>query len=198
MTILTTLAVTETCSFRWVLEEKIGKEISKSSRSEFLEKFLANNFALSAAEDNNFALLNRGGVAGITNSNFLELLRATFLETDVFFCFISISQFGSFKNPFLKISSLSELYFRFRRLIMMVQTKNWFLWTMVVIQAAENHGDERALTWYLWWGIYIHHFQPEPTHSQNSIAAAEALSLKISSHETFLKRLRRLQNFPTE
>ena len=71
MTILTTLVVTETCSFRWVLEEKIGKEISKSSRSEFLEKFLANNFALSAAEDNNFALLNRGGVAGITNSNFL-------------------------------------------------------------------------------------------------------------------------------
>ena len=30
---------------------KTGKEIPESSRSEFLEKFLANNFALSDAED---------------------------------------------------------------------------------------------------------------------------------------------------
>ena len=34
------------CSFRLVLEEKTGKEIPASSRSEFLEKFLADNFAL--------------------------------------------------------------------------------------------------------------------------------------------------------
>ena len=38
-------------SFRLVLEGKTGKEISESSRLEFLEKFLANNFALSDAED---------------------------------------------------------------------------------------------------------------------------------------------------
>ena len=38
-------------SFRLVLEGKAGKEIPKSSRFEFLEKFLANNFALSDAED---------------------------------------------------------------------------------------------------------------------------------------------------
>ena len=31
------------------------------------------------------------------------------------FCFSSICQFGSFKNPFATITSLSELYFRFRR-----------------------------------------------------------------------------------
>ena len=35
------------CSFRLALEEKMGKGIPKSSRLEFLEKFLANNFALS-------------------------------------------------------------------------------------------------------------------------------------------------------
>ena len=35
------------CSFRLVLEWKTGKEIPESSRLEFLEKFLANNFALS-------------------------------------------------------------------------------------------------------------------------------------------------------
>ena len=39
------------CSFRLVLEGKAGKEISMSSRLEFLEKFLANNFASSDAED---------------------------------------------------------------------------------------------------------------------------------------------------
>ena len=51
--ILIVLGVTETlCCFRLVLEGKTGKEIPKSSRLEFLEKFLANNFALSDVEDN--------------------------------------------------------------------------------------------------------------------------------------------------
>ena len=48
MTFLTILGVTEIlCSFRLVLEGKTGKEIPESSRLEFLEKFSANNFALS-------------------------------------------------------------------------------------------------------------------------------------------------------
>ena len=51
MTFLTILGVTEIlCSFRLVLEEKTGNEIPESSRLEFLEKFLANNFPLSDAE----------------------------------------------------------------------------------------------------------------------------------------------------
>ena len=53
------------CSFRLVLEGKTGKEIPKSSRFEFLEKFLANNFALSDAEDNTSGPLNRGGIADL-------------------------------------------------------------------------------------------------------------------------------------
>ena len=51
------------CSFRLVLEGKTGKEIPESPRLEFLEKFLANNFALSDAEDNTSGPLNRGGIA---------------------------------------------------------------------------------------------------------------------------------------
>ena len=48
MTFLTILGVTKIlCSFRLVLEEKTGNEIPESSRLEFLEKFSANNFALS-------------------------------------------------------------------------------------------------------------------------------------------------------
>ena len=51
MTFLTILLVMEIlCCFKLVLEGKTGKEIPESSRLEFLEKFLANNFALSDAE----------------------------------------------------------------------------------------------------------------------------------------------------
>ena len=53
------------CSFRLVPEGKTGNEIPESSRFEFLEKFLANNFALSDAEDNTSGPLNRRGIADL-------------------------------------------------------------------------------------------------------------------------------------
>ena len=66
MIFLTTLGVMEIlCSFRLVLEGKTGKEIPESSRLEFLEKFLGNNFALSDEEDNTSGALNRGGIVDL-------------------------------------------------------------------------------------------------------------------------------------
>ena len=66
MTFLTIMGVTEIlCSFRLVLEGKTGKEIPESSRLEFLEKFSANNFALSEAEDSTSGPLKRGGIADL-------------------------------------------------------------------------------------------------------------------------------------
>ena len=60
ITFLTILGVTEIlCNFRLLIEGKTGKEMSESSRLEFLEKFLANNFALSDAEDNTSGPLKR-------------------------------------------------------------------------------------------------------------------------------------------
>ena len=59
-------------SFRLVLEGKTSKEITESSRFEFLEKFLANNFALLDAEDDTSDPLNKGGIAD------LALLRTLF------------------------------------------------------------------------------------------------------------------------
>ena len=61
---------------------------------------------------------NRGGMAD------LSLLR-TLLENakSPFVLVVYICKFGSFKNPFVMITSLSELYFRFRRIILLVQTK---------------------------------------------------------------------------
>ena len=53
----------------------------------------------------------------------MKVLRAKFVRSDGLFWFISICMFGSFKNPFATIYGLSELYFRFRRFILLVQTK---------------------------------------------------------------------------
>ena len=65
MTFLTNLGVKEKiCSIRLVLKGKTAKPYS--SRLEFLEKFLANSFALSDAEDNNSSPLNRGVIADLT------------------------------------------------------------------------------------------------------------------------------------
>ena len=64
MTFLTILGVTDILySFKLVLEGKTGKEIPESSRLEFLEKFQANNFAFSNAENNSSELLHRRGIA---------------------------------------------------------------------------------------------------------------------------------------
>ena len=63
ITFLTISGVTQILySFNLVLEGKTGKEIPESSRLEFL----ANNFALSDAEDNTSEPLNRGGIADLT------------------------------------------------------------------------------------------------------------------------------------
>ena len=66
MTFLTILGVMKIlCNFRLVLEGKTGKEIPESSRLEFLEKCLANNFTLSDAEDDTSGPLNRGRIADL-------------------------------------------------------------------------------------------------------------------------------------
>ena len=106
-------------------------------------------------------------------------------QSDGLFCIISIWKFGSFKNLSVTITSLSEIYFWFRRFILLVQTKKWFLWTMAAAQAAEIHGDALSLTRYLWWGLYKS--IPTWNHSQNSLVVIEAVNLKISSHVRTLK-----------
>ena len=128
MTFLTILGVAEKlCSFKLVLEEKTGKEIPKSSGSEFLEKFLTKNFSLSDPEDNTSGLLNRGDSIftfvenAISNSPKVPI--AKFLGSNGLFCFISICKFGNFKNPFATITSVPELLFRFKRFTLLVQAK---------------------------------------------------------------------------
>ena len=125
MTFSTILRVTEICSFRLVPEGKTGKETPESSRSEFL----TNNFALSDAEDINSGPLNGGGITDLPLLRTLLAIRQKSREPSPWevmdSCFISICNLDSFKSPFATITSLSELYFkfRFRRFILLVQTK---------------------------------------------------------------------------
>ena len=126
MTFVTNLEVTEICSFRLVLEGNWCKNIRELSRLEFLEKFLGNNFALSDAEGNISGPVIRG-----VNQIYLcwehcyQFAKSPESQDSGkwYSCFISTCKLDIFKNPFAKITSLSELYFRFRRFILLVQTK---------------------------------------------------------------------------
>ena len=74
MIFLTILVLSEIlCSFTLVLEGETGKGIPESSRLDFVEKFVAENFALSDAERSTSGPLNKGG---ITNLSLLRTLLA--------------------------------------------------------------------------------------------------------------------------
>ena len=101
-------------------------------------------------------------------------------------CFISICKFGSFKNPFETITTLPELYFRFRRFILLVQT------TKVIVM---NH-DSSTSSWKPWRRVWLDlilstrdkyincNLNPPKKFTSNS----KTLSLNISSpHWTSLK-----------
>ena len=76
------------------------------------------------------------------------------------FCFTSLSKFGSFKNPSAMITNMSELHSRYRRFILLAQTKVAIPLSYAVADEAKNNEDE--------WGLnnerYIHQFQPGSTH----------------------------------
>ena len=105
----------------------------------------------------------------------LKVRRAKFLGNDGLFCFISICKFGSFKTPFAMITRLSELYFRVKKIYpFSTNGSNWKPWRWVRLDLIRSMRDiyTSISTWI---------------HSQNSMAVAEALSLKISSHGKSVK-----------
>ena len=194
-TFLTILGVTEIlCSFKLVLERKTGKETPESSRLEFKEKFSVNNFALSDAEDNTSGPLNRGCIAD------LPLLRTplaihqksrepSFGEVMYYFVLLADASLAASRTLLQRLLACLNFTLESDYFSLWYKRKKWFLWTMAAAQAAENHEDEWGLAWYFLCGIYTS--IPTWTHSQNSLAAAEAPSLKISSHGTSPKWSRR-------
>ena len=118
------------CSFRLVPERKTGKKIPESSRLGVLEKFSANNFALTEAKNNTSQVLNRTGIADLPLLRTLLAIHHKSWESSFWevldSCFISICKFGSFNNPFATTTSLFELYFRFSRFIVGINEKGDF------------------------------------------------------------------------
>ena len=132
MTFLTILEVTEIlCIFRLVLEGKTGKVIPESSRLEFLEKFSANNFALSDAEDNTSEPLNRGGIADLPLLRTLLAIRQKSWEPSYWevmdSCFISICKFGSLRILFQRLLASLNFTLESEDLSFWYTWKKWFL-----------------------------------------------------------------------
>ena len=124
-TFLTILGVMEIlCSFRVVLEGKTGKKIPESSRSELLEKFLVNNFALSDVEDNISGPLNREGVADLSLLKTILAIHQKFQEPsfwEVMDSFVLIAYASLAASRTLLQRLLACL--NFIRFILLIQTK---------------------------------------------------------------------------
>ena len=114
------------CSFRLVLEGKTGKEIPESSRFEVLQKFLANNFALSDAEDNTSGPLNRGGIADLPLLRTLLAIRQKSREPsfwEVMDSFVLVAYASLAASRTLLQRLLACLNFKFRRFILLIRFK---------------------------------------------------------------------------
>ena len=175
------MGVTEIlCSFRLLLEGKTGKEKTESWRLKFLKKFLANNFALSDAEENTSSLLNRVGTTD------LPLLR-----TLLAICWRSREpSFWEVMDSFVLVVNACLAAWRTLLQWLLACLNSTLDWEDLLCRYKQKHDfhelwNEWGLTWYLRWGMYT--WILTWINSQNSLATAEALSLKISSYRTSLK-----------
>ena len=145
MTFLTILGVTEIlCSFRLLLEGKAGKDIPESLRLEFSEKFLANSFDLSDAEDNTSMWLNWGGIADLPLLRTLLAIRQkswepSFWEMMNSFVWLAYASLGASRT---KIKSMEN------------KTKTWSELTTggkaIVKQIVVSEGINKSKTSGLW------------------------------------------------
>ena len=156
------------CSFRLVLEGKTGKEIPESSRFEFWEKFLANTFALSDAEDNTSSPLNRGGIADLPLLRTLLAIRQksrepSFWEGMDSFVLVAYASLAASRTLLQRLLACLNFTLDSEDLFCWYNEKSDFygLWqqhkllkTMEVSEVWPDTYDKG----------YIHQFQPEPTH----------------------------------
>ena len=125
VTFRTIFGVTEIlCGFRFVLEEKIGKKMPESSRLDrVLRKAFSKRFYFTrCGRKHLWAVEQKSYIRFAFVENITGNSPKVPKESLGIFCLISICKFGSFKNPFATIASLSEIYFRFRRFMPLIQT----------------------------------------------------------------------------
>ena len=154
--------------FRTTARIPSGPDTFDESRLEFLAK----NFALSEIEDNTSRTLNRGGIANLPLFRTLLAIwqKPSFWDVMDFFVLLAHANLGASRNLLQWLLACLNCALDSEDLFYWCKWKKQ--WTMAAAQAAENHGDEWGLTWYLRWGICTS--IPTWTHSQNSLAAADA------------------------
>ena len=160
------------------------------SKLELWGKFWANNLAISVAKDSTSGPPNRGGIADFPLLRTLLAIcqkswEQSFWEMMDSLALLACASLAASRTLLQQLLDCLNFTLESEDLPFRTNEKTWFLWTMASAQAAENYGDEWGLTWYFLWGTYT--LIPTWTHSQNSLAVAEAPSLKISSHGTSLK-----------
>ena len=137
----------------------LKSEIPESSRLEFLEKFFANNFALSYAEGNTSRPLNSRGVADLPllwtlvaihqmsrQPSFWEVMYSCVLLAHV--CLAASGTLLQRLLACLNFSLESE------------DLSFWYKWKKVI---SMNCGSSTS-SWRDMYEGYIHQFQPKPTH----------------------------------
>ena len=80
-------------------------------------------------------------------------------------CFCSICKFGSLKNTFTTITSQSGLYFRFRRFILLLQTKKNDFYELWKQQKLAKTMDMSKVWSDTYDEGYTHQFMPELPHN---------------------------------
>ena len=123
--------------------------IPKWSRLELLEKPLANDFALSDAEDKTSGPLNRGGITDLPLLRTLLAIRQmsrepSFWEVIDSFALLAYASLAASRTLLQRLLACLNFTLDLEDLLCWYKRKNWF---QKAAQAAENHGDEWGFTW---------------------------------------------------
>ena len=145
-------------SFRLVLKVEAGGKIPDLSKIKSLENFSASNFILSCTEDNTSGTLNGGAIADLRLLRTLLEIRQKFQEPSFWevkdsFVLLAYASLATWRTLLQQLLACLNFSFDSEDLFCWYKQKKSFLWTMAVVQAAENHGDEWGFTRYLQWEI---------------------------------------------
>ena len=102
----------------------MDKEILESSRLEFLEKFSANNSALSDAEDNTLRRLNRGSIADLPLlRTLLAIQEPSFWEVMDSFVLLAYASLAASRTLLQRLLACLNFPLDLEDLILLVQMK---------------------------------------------------------------------------
>ena len=167
--------------FQTTSRRKKGNEITKSSRLEFSEKFLANNFALSDAEVNTSTLLNWGGKADLLLlrtllASSLKCWDPCFWEVMDYFVLLAYPSLGASRTLLQRLLARLNFTLGSKDLFFWYKWKKSLQWTM-----------DMSETWPDTYEGYVYINSNLNPRSKFKSGCRNTTILKISSFGTSLK-----------